>query len=165
MEIWKEVKGFENYKVSNLGNVKSYKLGNAHSLKQNKNKKGYLMVTLYGEIRKTFTVHRLVLSNFSKLEIDKQINHINGVKTDNRIENLEWCTNIENQKHAFENGLLDSKMGVKNFWAKLTNEQVLDIKRKGKYSTWKKIGQDYAVSDTTIRRIINNKKWKHILNE
>ena len=73
MEIWKEVNGFKNYEVSNLGNVRSYKLGNQHNLKPNKNKKGYLMVTLYGEIRKTFTVHRLVLSNFSKLEITIEI--------------------------------------------------------------------------------------------
>lgn len=117
-EIWKDVAGYEGfYQVSNLGRVKSLsrKVSNGHALvekgemllKPNTLAKGYFQVTLYnGKTRKAFQVHRLVASAFIPNEDNQpQINHINGNKQDNRVENLEWCNNTMNQLHAWKTGL------------------------------------------------------------
>lgn len=108
MEIWKDIKGYEGiYQISNLGNVKS--LGNnkfkkEKILKQRKNKGGYLVVTfIKNKIIKNYYIHRLVAETFlSNLEYKKTINHINGIKSDNKVENLEWNTYSENLKHKYK---------------------------------------------------------------
>lgn len=110
-EIWKDIKGYEGlYQVSNLGRVKSlnYKRqGIEKNLKTNFNKQGYLYVDLYKcQKTKKFRIHQLVANAFiPKLERLTQINHKNGIKTDNRVCNLEWVTPSENVKHAYKHGL------------------------------------------------------------
>ena len=101
-EIWKDIEGYENlYQVSNLGRVKSlnYKrTGKEKILKQSKDSKGYFVLNLrINGITKLFKVHYLVAKTFipnpeNKLEID----HINTIRTDNRVENLKWVTRKEN---------------------------------------------------------------------
>lgn len=104
MEVWKKVKGFENYEVSNLGNVKSLSreinqgfriiTSKERILKAGVNSDGYYSVVLYSDGKsKSFKVHRLVAMSFIKCDNDiLVVDHINNIKTDNRVENLQFIT-------------------------------------------------------------------------
>lgn len=110
-EIYKPIKGYEGlYEVSNLGNVKSFKHKQPMILKP-KMIKGYPTVSLCvnGQC-KQFGIHRLVAESFITRITDKnEINHIDGNKANNRVDNLEWCTHTENVRHAFRTGLIQRK--------------------------------------------------------
>ena len=112
-EEWRDIKCYEGlYKVSNYGRVKSTK---NNIILKNIVSKGYFQVSLHNKGRKNFKVHRLVglifIPNPKKL---LEINHIDGNKLNNRIDNLEWCTRQENQIHAYETEL-QKAVKVKQF--------------------------------------------------
>ena len=104
-ELWVDIYGFDGkYQISNFGRVRSL---TRSDYKQQTNWKGYKIVTLFGDgFRKTIGVHRLVALHFipNPGQLD-QVNHKDGDKKNNRVENLEWCTNRENQRHAVKMGL------------------------------------------------------------
>ena len=125
-EIWVDIKGYEGfYQVSNLGRVKSLKRIARHSsggnkilkeklLKQTVNKRGYVVVTLYKDgVSKQFKIHTLVAVAFiPNVENKPYIDHINTIKTDNRVEDLRWVTEKENSNNELT--LKHIKEGCKN---------------------------------------------------
>lgn len=120
-EVWKDIQGYEGlYKVSNKGRILSSQTDSKKSTvrKLGWNTKGYQTVNLSknGKI-KTLMVHRIVANAFIDNPLGKkQVNHIDGNKKNNCVENLEWCTNGENQTHAYRIGL---KGTTKNGFQKL----------------------------------------------
>ena len=152
-EIWKDIKGYEGiYKVSNLGNVLSLKRTHKSGfqkrlklLKQHGDTSGYPQVVLYkdGE-RKTYKVHRLVAESFIENPFFKpEVNHKDGVKTNNVADNLEWCTRKENMFHAKETGLWEIKDNGRSISvvAKGKNGEPIRFKSKKECSNY--FGFDY----------------------
>lgn len=99
-EIWKDIPEYSGYQISSLGNVRSNKYGDWRLLKPAVDGAGYLVVYLRKNNESVrFHVHRLVAQAFVEGN-GTDVNHINGVKTDNSADNLEWCSRSENMKHA-----------------------------------------------------------------
>ncbi len=168
-EVWKDIPGYEGYyQVSNLGRVKS--LSRKFSpkeiiLKSVINRCGYEMVALQREHKsKSCTVHRLVAIAFlgqSHLEVD----HVNGIKTDNRLVNLEFVTPSENSKRTFLLGLRRSYKGVNNSSCKLDDKKILEIREiitSHNRPSFAEIGRRYGVTDVLIGKIARRENWKHI---
>ena len=107
-EIWKDIEGYEGkYQVSNLGRVKKiYKTVQEKIIKSHIHEE-YCVIGLYkNSRRKSFRLHRLLAKAFiQNIDNKPYINHINGIKHDNRLENLEWVTQSENTQHAYDTGL------------------------------------------------------------
>lgn len=172
-EIWKDIKGYEGkYKISNFGNVISlsrkikcrngYRITVDKIMKPCKYKKGYLSIEL--GYRNRYLLHRLVALTFLENKLNKPcVNHINGIKTDNNINNLEWVTYSENEIHSRR--ILNKKpiCGESHKRSKLTEKQVIEIKTRIKNGEKNKdIYKDYNVTDRNISDIRHNKRWKHI---
>ena len=164
-EIWENIEGFEGiYQVSNLGKVKSLKFGKEKYLSITKSSIGYLNTKLQlNKKNKSFLVHRLVAETFIKNEFNKScVNHINGIKTDNRVENLEWCTHKENTEHSLKNDLI--KTGCNHKQSKLSLKDIEYIRKNYKYRdgefSGKKLSEKFNVSHTCISKIIKNKTYK-----
>jgi hypothetical protein len=156
----KVFKKYKDFYISNYGDVIG-KRGNV--LKNIKKKDGYLAVNIYIDgVRKQMKIHRLVaLSHILNPENKPQVNHVNGIKTDNRVENLEWCSPSENSIHAYKNGLINS--GETHSMSKLNRSEVEKLKKenlKGIYFQ-RELAELFGISQTQVGKIINNKSWKY----
>lgn len=171
MTEWEPVKDYEGlYEVSNDGQVKSLERRIHYTLPSGKESSRlcrekvlkqyegdrYAKVALYDENGGVTTlVHRLVAEAFcDNPESKPEVNHINGDKLDNRAENLEWVTSQENYEHAMLNGLVDR--------LKLTERDVMNIKREGKRGNQKVLAAMYGVTLHQINGIVNGRFWKAI---
>lgn len=169
-EIWKPCVGFSwNYEVSNLGRVRS--LGFAGNnrpgviLKTRMDRGGYLTISTMrnndGEL-KTTKVHRLVAEAFIPNPYGKpQVNHIDGDKTNNRVENLEWATHKENFIHATSHGL--RPLGEEHAMHKLTWDNVayirsVYVKRSKEFGT-NALARKFGVTPRIITLIMRNELW------
>jgi len=126
--------------------------------------RGYLKVALRRPgIKKDMTVHRAVLLAWVPQHGDRaQVNHIDGNKHNNRLDNLEWCTQAENNEHARQNGLVDLR-GENAHSAKLTDDAVRKIRsdsERGVKDSY--MAAEYGVSRRTINAVVNRRTWKHI---
>lgn len=161
MEIFKDVSGFEKtYQVSNLGNIRNKKTGLL--LKPSYNKKGYQYVYLvYSHTgRVKWYIHRLVAFHFIPNPLRKpQVNHINGNNSDNRVENLEWVTNEENQKHAVLNNL--HYQGEQHKDSKFTESSVRLLPELINIGfTISQLNRLTGVAMINIEKIIKGKTWR-----
>ena len=93
------------------------------------------------------------------IENKAQVNHINGVKSDNRLENIEWNTRSENQKHSIKIGLRHTR-GEKNSQSKLSEKNILDIFNDKRL--YKEISKEYNISISTVSDIKRGYSWTHI---
>ncbi len=112
-EEWKPIKGYEGlYEVSNTGKIKSFYFGKTRILSPRKNPLGYLHLVLYKDkVKKDLRVHRLVASAFIPNPNNKpEVNHIDGDKENNNVDNLEWATRKENINHSIKTGLCDERI-------------------------------------------------------
>lgn len=170
-EIWRTIKNFPDYAVSNYGRLKRITFARGTKpgliLKPNLTNKGYLQIGLCrtNQKRKFEKIHILVLEAFnSSRKEGKECNHKDGEKLNNFVENLEWVTPSENRQHAYSKGLIPKPRGELNPSHKLSNSTVLNIRelyKTGQYKQ-KQLAFLFDISYCHINKIINRKCWFHI---
>lgn len=164
-EEFKAIAGTDGkYEISNLGRVRS-NIGKGKIRKAAKSGRGYMNIILRVNGKNiSTTIHRLMADAFiwkpegSKLT---QVNHINGIKDDNRLENLEWVTAGQNMQHARDTGL-NLQKGEDHTKAILTEGDIKNIRSLAKGMSGPNIASVYNVSVSTIYAIVSKKTWKHI---
>ncbi|MBN8825087.1 MULTISPECIES: NUMOD4 domain-containing protein [unclassified Spirosoma] len=172
-EVWKDVPGYEGfYQASNFGRVRSidrlvpckggaFNIRKGKILKEGKHKKGYLLVILAKNgLCVTYSVHSIIaLAFIGPRPLKYDINHINGLKTDNRCTNLEYVTAKENQLHAFRLNLRKprkAKHPKRKTTPKLTLDQVAEI-RQLSFNKWtvtqiaRKLGKCYNTVNSVLK--------------
>ena len=167
-EIWKAIKGYEGkYEVSNLAKIRS--LLNTNEMKRETPKVlklqisksgGYYVIGLFKKSnRQLIKVHRLVAENFIPNTQNKPfVNHKDGNKLNNAINNLEWCNSLENNIHAYENGLKQRGENVK--CSKLQNHEVLEIFNSN--IPRKELALNYGICYSVVYGIQAGWQWNHI---
>ncbi len=179
-EQWMQIKGWEiKYSISTFGNVRSLersftginKLGFKYTmtrgggnLKPFKNRFGYLLVTFIGDWKtfknKKYTVHRLVAEAFIPNPENKEhVNHKDGNKLNNHVDNLEWATPKENSKHSVKNGLT-SCIGATHYMTIFKPDDIILIRNSNDKD--KILAEKYGVHHSTINKIRKRKNWASV---
>lgn len=151
------------YWVSDRGRAWSYKRGYGKILRASKNDVDYRQISMYQngkDIKEK--LHRLIAIAFIPNPENKPfINHKNGIRDDNRVENLEWCTHKENINHAIQISLVNPR-AIGWGRVKLTPEQVVDIRKLAATMNRRKIAELFNVTKTTIDQILRRQTWKNV---
>lgn len=161
----KKIANYE-YEVDKLGRI--FRVGNDVEKAQSTNRDGYKIVVLYKNNKSIAkTVHRLVALAFLPNPENKPcVNHIDGDKTNNVLENLEWVTYSENTIHSFKNGLQIPAQGEDVHCAKVTNAQVHEICKLMEQGLRNiEIIEKLGVPKTLLKNIRNNNSWKSISSQ
>jgi hypothetical protein len=172
-ETWKPIKGWEGlYEVSDLGRVRSFqraKQGQPPAvLESHPNRNGYIRVRLFRNGQRQYgSVHRLVCQAFRGEALPgMQVNHIDGNKANNRLDNLEYATPRENNLHAlYQLGKLETlPRGEANKAAKLTEADVIQLRELWASGNVRRreLAEMFSISETSIRRIVSGQGWKHV---
>lgn len=174
-EIWKDIKWYEWYQISNLWNIKC--LNYKKTLKEKLlkcvfNKNWYVYISLYkNSLTKTYRVHRLVAKAFIPNPENKpQVNHIDWNKKNNCVENLEWITASENQKHSYIK--LFRKRNINFNWSiywKKVNQYDLNWNLLKVWSSICKIENELNITKWNISKCCKSKRktawwfnWKYV---
>lgn len=138
-----------------------FKKSNQKFIGHSHNSEGYVLSCING---KQFKLHRIIATCFLPKEPGKDIvNHKDGNKENNSVDNLEWCDSAHNVRHAFKMGLMVRHKGSKNSQSKLTEDAVVSIKRElSKGRTLTSISKEHNVSLSCIFLIKKGKSWKHV---
>jgi hypothetical protein len=171
MEIWKDIIEYEGiYQVSNYGRVINIKSNKIKMFAKHSN--GYLCVHLYKSGKcSAQLLHRVVVQHFIENNENKPcVNHIDGDKHNNHVDNLEWVTYLENAKHAWEKGLYTKDLdrpwvrGSNSGKSKLDEQKAKEIYDLANKSTLtiKEITKLYNISKPVVIQIKNRKAWIHI---
>lgn len=165
-EIWKQIPDHNGYYASNFGRIKSYRSNGgkivsiSRILKEIKTEKGYRRVAIRKNKKpRIWFTHRLIALAFIGRS-DLEINHKNCIKSDNRIENLEYVTRSQNEIHAYKNNL-KSKKGENHHQNKITEEQARKIKYE-EFSKHKEIAVKYGISSSQVCHIKKGKSWSYL---
>lgn len=167
MEEWRQVEGFESYYVSNMGRVYNT-LTKRFIGNKNSDKYGYKRVKLSKlGARKPIDVHRLVAETFIPNPLNlKCVNHKDGNKENNTVDNLEWCTYSDNNKHAIKMGLTNHPKGEDIKISKLKESDIRFIrenyKPNSKEYNYRKLAQRFGVSKRTIYNCVKGIIWKDL---
>lgn len=167
-ETWKIITDYADsrYSISSQGKVRNNKTFKI--LSPTIDKYGYYRVTLWNGVKRiSCIVHRLIAIYFIDNPKNKAtVNHKNGIKTDNRLSNLEWATTHENITHAWQNNLIQSRPGIKHHNCKLSELDVIEIKRLVKQKVKRKIiAKMFNINKNHIYRIISGDRWKCLKGE
>ena len=174
-EEWRTIPSHPNYAASTFGRIKrltSNTSGKAGKIrKPTKASTGYFCLRLSNDgVIKNYSVHSIVAETFlGKCDDNFQVNHKNGIKTDNRIENLEYVSCAENIQHSYRLGLQskEQNQGAKNGRAKLTETEVKAILNSAdrSHGFTVRLAKQYNVAPNIISRIVGGKIWKHLQKE
>ncbi len=169
-ERWEQIRDWPDYEVSTLGRVRrltkarNAPVGAVLSARGLRN--GYPSVDLCRDgVKRSFHVHRLVADAFlGSCPIGREVNHMDGDKTNPQLGNLEYVTRAQNQAHAYRTGL-QTAAGSRNGQAKLTEAGARQILRLGSGPgrlPYGEIGKRFGVSSTTVRDIVRHRAWRHV---
>lgn len=163
-EVWKLYEEVPRFEVSTFGNVRYVKDGAIKYKKPDKIGYVYIQYKVDGRIF-NLKVHRMVAKTFLDNKLDlREVNHIDGNKQNNRVDNLEWCTRQQNIRHGHDNGFYDRK-GAKNGRSVLTESQVHDIcawYEASTKNTPKLAVEVFNISIQQASKIRCGIAWKHI---